>query len=58
MRGDYSRGTKFLMAASRFVNVTQDVINAIEENTILRKGAAKLGVSQTKDMTFLFYLVK
>ena len=34
--GDYSRSTNFKMAALRFINVTQEVINMIEEDTILK----------------------
>ena len=45
--GDYSRSTNFKMAALRFVNVTQEVINMIEEDTILKstQGANKFGVT-------------
>ena len=33
-RGDYSRALNFEMAASRFVNVTEEEINMIKENSV------------------------
>ena len=35
-RGDYSRGAKYQNSCLRFVNVTQELINAMEESTILK----------------------
>ena len=45
--GDYSRSRNFKMAALCFVNVTQEVINMIEEDTILKstQEANKFGVT-------------
>ena len=35
-RGYYSRGAKFQNSCLRFVNVPHELINAMEENTILK----------------------
>ena len=35
-RGDYSGGQIFKIAASRFVNVSEEEINSMKENAILR----------------------
>ena len=49
-RGDYSRALNFEMAASRFVNVTEEEINTIKENSVPKntKDATKFGVTLFK----------
>ena len=44
-RRDYGRSAKFQMAPSHFVNVTQKMLNAIEENPTVKgiKDATKFG---------------
>ena len=49
-RGDYSRRTNFQIAASRFVNVSEEEINLMKENAIPRntKHATKFGMTLFK----------
>ena len=56
-RGDYSRALNFKMAASLFDNVTEEVINAIAENSIPRsaKDAIKFGVTRSITKVWRFF---
>ena len=49
-RGDYSGGQIFKIAASRFVNVSEEEINLMKENAIPRstKHATKFGMTLFK----------
>ena len=49
-RGDYSGRTNFQIAASRFVNVSEEEINLMKENAIPRntKHAIKFGMTLFK----------
>ena len=51
-RGDYSGRTNFQIAASRFVNVSEEKINLMKENAIPRntKHATKFGMTIFKGM--------
>ena len=50
-RGDYSEGQIFKIAASRFVNVSEEEINLMKENAISRntKYATRFGMTLFKD---------
>ena len=49
VQGDFRVTLDFKMATARFVDVTQEVINVIEENTTLKstKDYSKFGVTIT-----------
>lgn len=50
-QGEFSISAKFRMAALRFVNVTEEVMNTFEENSIPKsaKDATKFGITLLKE---------